>query len=354
MLMRTDLFVDRLSMTLDVPPRDQISLIHCLEGLMSQEILADAGPYSDLRKAYRHAFKFELANSTVTFQLEPYGTPAGTTRAAGARRFLRVQFNPAKARAEQFDVLGFIVEHLQAAVPSFTHQHLLMSASITGIDLTFDAFCRIESFDLFYILRAIATRRYSVLSAVDEQTLETSYHPNGLVNSKDYGKYDGDRYLVVYDKVTELRTCQIEGLSNSARGVYRRCAVTNRWIRYERPRTRFELSLNDVGNAANLLRMRNPFRRYTVRHLGAELRGLRQHEQQMFYDSCARRGLHQALSLIEDKSERKRFANAVRALPTPTWWEATRIWAELPHALALAFGVSVEVILQLIATHEAH
>ncbi|MGE0347703.1 hypothetical protein [Hydrogenophaga sp.] len=158
------------------------------------------------------------------------------------------------------------------------------------------------------------------------------YGPLALLNAIEIGRAKGDKYLRVYDKIVQLKNALLEGNSDPLER-YLPPARGRRTI----PHVRFELQLRDVGSLPDLLRMSNPWAGFTVRTIrGIAERGTG-HVFSWFLDSCRMRGVHAALSFIEDQRQRTKFANRVREASPPTWWDADAIWAELGDALQVAF-----------------
>lgn len=318
------LFIDWLALTIAVAPSSHVDVKNALEALVIQGHLSrEENRYSDLFKSYRYAYRIEFSDScSCIIQIAPHKPN---------HRFIRLEWNPNKAGRVCSDPMRRIMRVLSLCVPSYTPE-ILMRSNITRIDLSFDLpRVAIDSLIVFSTLRKFSSGRYL-------QSHET-FAPTGFLNSLEIGKKDGECYLLVYNKVLEENS-RLSGENLNHPG---RSRGPSGVPRIRATRTRFELRLRKVGSWANLFDMANPFERYTVRKL-VNLGGVRaDHHWQFFVDSCLRRGVQAALSLISTQRERDRYRKAIMELDPPIWWNPELLWQGLLRAVLEIIGSDDEI-----------
>lgn len=321
---RTQLEIDKLSATLDIPSNQRSLVIENLENLVIGESLLTriVNPYSDLRRSYRRAYALQLAPTQfLTIQVEPYSN-AGSTARSGAprRRFMRIEWNPWKANQGNPRAMALMLQIISRIIPDFSIS-MLQQCNITRIDFAFDVLgIPVDSFAISTTLRTSYSQRYV-------------YAPNGAAESMNLGISSSDRYFTIYDKNREQESAQKEGFRRTPG---RRRTASNR---VQRPRTRVELRLKDVGLPSELYERSNPYTLYTLRLLRQASIALPQHQRLHFSDSIRQRGAQAALSAIENQRERTRYRDAIRALEPPAFWNPEVIWSEMPAAVRRAFGI---------------
>lgn len=319
MAFRSSLFIDRLALTMDVCRGSRTRALLVAEGLEAQMLLVRSSR-RDLLLHYRHAYELRFGEEqTLTIQLEPKIAYRPEERQmARGHRFVRIDWNPNKARKADPHQWGRIYELLVELVPGFNMEYLLAHAMITRVDCSFDLHGQhVSGLQIFSLLRRAHTDHFH-------------NGPLGLVNSIGIGRYDGDKYLRVYDKRFEMQSAQIGRLA--------RPIENRRVVRRKRPWTRFELRLKDVGSFDALNSIRNPFSGYTVRILEQMARAATGYVDGWFIDSCRLRGVHAALSTIANQRTRTRYANIVRQIDPPEWWDADQIWSEMNAAMEEVFS----------------
>lgn len=164
----------------------------------------------------------------------------------------------------------------------------------------------------FTILRKPISGRFS--------EIRQEYGTTGKLNSMYLGRYDADRYLLIYDKTAETKNRQIGGIKMAARphpASYRPAS-----------RTRVELRLKDVGTCADFLALNNPYEHYTIRTYRMASDYRRDAQWIHFLDSCQLRGAQAALSLIENRRTRTLYRDSLRACTPPDWWTPPLLWDE--------------------------
>lgn len=319
---RTSLFVDRLTLTYDVPRNAHSDVLARIQGLINEDRLRPAYR-GDLRANYRLAYSYEFGNGAKLYlQAHPRGDEnASSARATRGRRFLRLDWNPRKARRLGGHRSDQVVNLLSELIPNFSYEDWVEDVCITRIDLAFDVRREpMNDLQVFSLLRRTFTGHYK-------------YGPYSLLNAIEIGRAWGDKYLRVYDKIVELKNALLEGNADPIE-----CYLPPLPGRRTIPHVRFELQLRDVGSIAGLLRMNNPWSGFTVRTIHAIATRGSGYMFAWFLDSCRTRGVHAALSFIENQRERSNFANRVREASPPAWWDADEIWAELGDALRAAFA----------------
>ena len=313
-MQRTPLFIDRLSITVNVPEQRRRDVILRAEGMGQQGLVdGEANPYSELLRSYRIAYHLQLGGgNTARVQMSP--------RQSGMR-FLRLEWNPSLSRVGGCAV---IVRFLTELLPDWSIEHL-SECNVTRIDLSFDVYrVHLDNLMIWRASHNPATRLY--------RTLEENYSRRGRLNSIRFGSPQSPQYLVAYDKLEERRSREIEGFSVSrvdARGqCSRRIAI---------PRTRFELRLVSTRRLDTLSEARNPFLDFHIARYGGAASVLEPHVATWFEDSVKARGMQAALARIPDRRLRRAVANASLSGEVPTWWEPERIWGELPEAIGRVF-----------------
>lgn len=285
---------------------------NALAGLEGSDELSSANRWSDLRRNYALAYRMVGLNSKslCTVQADPYelrqasftGMPLRSDR--GQRGFMRVEWNPSALGPLSKSRLSMLLETI---VPGYSAQLFLSTARVTRIDLSFDIYnVHPDSFLVFTPpLRKTVSVRYA-------------YGGEGGCNAIQIGSSTSDRQLLIYDKRLQL------DLQSRARTV----------PLLRRSRTRFELRLQ-ASSLQALMTGPNPFAQYVVVPKALmSTQGFKLHEVDFFLDSCIQRGAQAALSRIEDIRLRRKYAEALRAIPSPNWWQPSITWAQLPRALA--------------------
>lgn len=310
--MRSKLFIDKLSLTLNIPIADHGHVkgafdYACLDDRLERE----SNVHSELFKNYAHAYRLNFGPTCFcTVQLQP--------RRPG-HRFIRLEWNPNLAQAANPESIGMIHALLSECVPSYESIQLF-DARITRIDLAFDVYrTRVESVFISSLLRKNSSGQYVQLS---EEFLHTGY-----VNARYVGKPGSDKYLLIYDKDLEAANREIRPIP----------AIP----RYPIPRTRFELRLRNVGTLSQLAMQGNPWLAYSVTSR-MRVSGIKNDfAWQHFLDSCSYRGAQAALSMIPNRRKRTEYRNALYESTPPQWWNPEQIWRELVPAISSAWGLSL-------------
>jgi len=317
---RTSLFIDKLSFTYAVSPSDENSIIEEANEMANAGFLYRKSRYGDLLKNYRHAFGMEFGgNEGLIVQIGPRVPTIIVGGREVRRRFMRLEWNPAKAIAVAPNAPGMVSSLLSRLSPAISTESMVRTLRVTRVDLAFDIFGEpIDNIGVSGLLRKAYSGRYE-------------FSPLGGLNAIEIGKKENSRYLRVYDKLAEMRSRS----QDEHHPIYIR---TGNVFRRIQSRTRFELQLHKIGDLATLTRMKNPFAGFTVRTLHSLASGLSTHVESWMLDSCRRRGMQAALALIEDRRERAAYSRKILACEPPVWWDADAIWSEVPAALVAAFA----------------
>lgn len=317
---RTNIFIDKLNITYDVRRELHSRVLGAADGLAIDERLVRIYR-SDLLNNYQRAYEFEFGcGEKLKIQMHPWVShnPVAV-RASRGRRFIRLEWNPRKARLVDPHSWQCVMHLLSELIPGFTQDSLLNSACITRMDLAFDLYGQhVNALQIFSLLRRAFSGHYV-------------HGPAGTTNAIEIGRPDGDKYLRVYNKRLERQITQIEVIASPTIG--------SRVIRRRRSWTRFELQLRDVGSFARLEAMANPFAGFTVRTVDQIATLANGYIAGWFLDSCRFRGVHAALSTIQNQRARTKYANLVRQAEPPHWWDAEILWLEMPAALQEVFGL---------------
>lgn len=320
---RTSLFVDRATITVNVDTRHQANVDMCLEGLAGRGDLKQLHRSSTFNytKAYANA---DQGTQAIDIFIEV--KPRGTWRSTSAnpvkgthRRYLRVDWNPSRLSSTSANALK---EILEATGEERCEMGLPLRAVLTRIDLSFDVYGALAD-------------SFIVFSRPTRRTVSTQYEygGEGKVHAIYLGAKDSDRRLLIYDKARQLQ--ERWKSENGIVGLPILRGVLRRW----RPRVRFELRLKNASTVHGLLAQPNPFLAYSVTSSTALRSTPWTAELQHFLDSCQFRGAQAALSLIEDRRKRSRYAQFLSEPRAPEWWNPEQIWSEAPTALHAGFEV---------------
>lgn len=313
---RTELFIDKLSFTLQVERELRDSVVSAFEHeAITGNLLRVTNWSTGLLKSYSRAYQMPLGGEEkLSVQLVPYidDQEVGQVRRRN-RRFMRVEWNPTKAGV--VDRLSFqrIFGLLSRCIPNLSLERFFADASLTRVDISFDVF-------------GLRIDRLSVITTLRKPNSRFAMTPAGRMNSMEFGRPNSDRYLLIYDKRLELASRPRTSLPHGNQRVIRRV----------RERTRFELRLHDIGRLDGLFEEPNPLMQYTVREVSVLSQKFPAHLLAYFSDSCLRRGMQAALSLIENRRERASYVSLLREHSPPRWWDPVQIWGELPNAIRRA------------------
>lgn len=282
---RTPVFIDKLSLTLHVPTDEQDTVTENFHQTHLEGVEIERIQFGEALKTYQYAWRLNLDNGE--FCLIQHSPRRGRSN------FLRIEFNPAKVGRIGCDA---VFQLLARSIPSFASA--LQNARVTRIDIAFDVDHPISRLLVFDTPRKQVSRTFTT---------------QGELNALTIGSLESDRYLLVYDKRLEDEVC-------SGR-------IT------ARIKTRFELRLRDLSSFADLGRINNPLMNYTVRELDFALAQQSTHEWKWLLHASSVIGAQAALSLIQNRTVRRRIRDALRTIPTPSWWNPESIWSEVPAAL---------------------
>jgi len=269
---------------------------------------------------YRHGGQWQLRSNdegTVLVHWKPR-TAEGRE---STKRYLRIECNPAKLHR---GCIQTIYRRLEPWLgEAMTFENFVQEVRFTRFDLTFDIKAPIEEMIFFHLLRKTNSYTYTYPAS--------KFTPHGTIRQHTIGAPNSDRQATLYDKNEEsgkAATCGVySGYCTTLEG--RQIPVLRRIV----PRTRFELTLKKVNSLNELLSLKNPFENYNFKQFIMLRHSLPKHKFLFFLDSCRVRGAQAALSLIDDQRERTRYANAIKEVPNPSWWDPNVIRNELPRAL---------------------
>lgn len=283
---RKPLLVDKISLTLPSTTEVHDAIVENLYELQFNDENVERVIYGDLLKNYLYAIKLNFDSGEHC-----------TTQYSPRRRrtnFVRIEYNPSKVEPED---IRYLYTLLQACIPDFSES--LLRARITRLDLAFD-------------LPVIEVSRILVFDT-PRKLVSRTFQTNGKLNALSIGSQESDRFLLVYDK----------GLERAIRGERIVAQIT----------TRFELRLKDLNGWSELQLISNPFAHYTVLEFQNAMEVSDDHIWQWFIHATNVIGAQAALSLIENKTARKRYRDLLKARQNPSWWNPDEIWAEVPQAL---------------------
>lgn len=321
MSVRSDLFIDRLSLTLRIDSSEHCAVKGNLDGLVADGLLVqEQDRFSEFLKSYRYAYRLMFGEGYFcAIQIFPHKRGA---------RFMRLEWNPNKAERVCSNAMERIARVLARCIPSYSAA-VLLDANFTRIDLTFDL--RGIPVDSFFVNAALRKNYSSQYTQLHEK-----FGVSGQLNAREIGRPESDQYLLIYDKSLHAEIQQIRMnpsfAINSIRGAWPR--------RIRLSQTRFELRVRRVGSYEQLFNLPNPFARYTVvSRINAG--GIKSdHHWKFFMAACEKFGAQAALSMIENRRERKRYLDAMRVAAPPAWWNPSEIWGELPNAIYRALGIA--------------
>lgn len=278
---------------------------------------------SGLLKIYSIAYSLEFGGGeSLVIQMAPWEGLRASGEASHRRRFLRCEWNPAKASLANAFSSARIGEVLGHLIPGFSSTRWHQNMHVTRLDLAFDLYrVSLDGICISALLRRAFSGIYT----------HHRYGAGGRRTGLEIGKPDSDCYLRVYDKNLERQYRQNGGLVRTpARNI-----TASRVLRRTRSCVRFELQLRDVGLLERLGAMSNPYDRYTVREISGGVQN--DHVFGWFLDSCRLRGMQAALSTIANQRQRTAYIRLVRETAPPPWWNAETLWREVPAAIGGAF-----------------
>lgn len=317
---RTALFVDKITLTQSIPrPLQNEVLTEAASLALDGELTLKSRNSPTLAGPYRYAYARQLTQmGELLIQLAPWDDYRDDTRPR--RSFMRLEWNPSKS-PNATETATQVQSILNRIVPHLEFSSIIDTANLTRIDLAFDVLgTKLDQLCVYSLLRRNYSDRYK-------------YSPYGNLIFQGLGKPNGDRYLRIYDKTEEARSSRIGGFRRSTTSI-----PPVKRVRRTHARVRFELQVRDLGQWDRLVGLSNPFENYIVRQLrSAAFSQSKNHELFWLADSIFRRGGQAALSLIEDRRTRARYANLIQEMEPPLWWDPEALWEEVPAAIARVF-----------------
>lgn len=297
---RKALVIDRVSATVPISDKNEQSEIDSRIKFIGRHW---DGAYAGYVKpaGYKLAYRLHVANdqsSTMTVHakpVDPYNS------------YLRVEYNPAKANQVR---LRSYLEHI---LPGGWKRYV-SEAFCTRIDLAIDVVGVQVSELLVYWPGMRHSRQYFASGKMYEDC---------LVLTREVGKYGGERFLTVYDRVRHLPKANMYFDKKESES---ECDIT-----------RFEVRVRPYTKWNGVEAMGNVFSELEVTSLSAFV-GQKDQEFGTFLMLCKAYGAQYALQRLDGKKRalyRSRIANAY----TP-WWSPAGIWKGFAPALVQHLGPS--------------
>lgn len=315
------LFVDRLSVTLEVPVCEREETKARLEELSNDGVInRERYRSSKLLIGYRKAFRIPLGEGySCVLQIEPHGKYKGS-------RYMRLEWNPHRAGRVALNPPQIIKDVLRFCVPSYTEDYLL-NGRYTRLDFAFDLYrVPVESIIVFTLLRRSVSGRYYSPREVYDKT--------GYLNSQEIGDPESDRYLLIYDKRAERIYRKFEGNDE----VYWNL-MNGSSVRRLVPITRFEIRLRDIEDIRDFVHHgENPFENYEVQVFQNLPQVRDDFFRSLLIDAAKKAGAYAVVSREKDRRKRKQLKEFLLEGPPPSWWNPMHLWEQAPTAIANAIG----------------
>lgn len=288
------LFIDKISLTLDVPKQKQIEIVSKLKILNDNH-----GLYFKHSSTYKYSVNISLDDimgnpSKIIFQCAP--TTANKNKKI---RFIRVEWNPSKINS------SVVKSTLNQILPGIFHS-LQSEGNITRIDLATDIKHVKPGNLLFY---------YPYIQC------SQNYFKSGRIESAYLGTKDSDRQIVLYDKKEEQKK-------------------KNKKLPFPYPLplldlTRLEIRIRKAMSFAELLKIENPFANLQLRVSKTPNTGAGFDEYRLFRRLCIWEGVAQALKQLSSKEKQTKYLNRIMS-ELNEFWDPATLWLGLPTALEQA------------------
>lgn len=287
----SDMFCDRLVFTIDYQkPADQLQVVKTMQEFCSQKM--QVKQHFGLRYKHR-VFVYQGAYpSTMQMLIEYLPKVSGLS-------FFRIDFNPAHCDMDM--VKALLLNVLPGGLAD-----LPLKAKVTRIDLTVD----VEGVHIDCLLAAYPGMQVSRIYCKSGKT-ETMY----------LGCYEGAKLAVLYDKVQQVKRRNAKMHLNTALP--------------PDPTTRVELRLRPDMDLLQLTELDNPFQKLIISSWPM-VKGQEDQIWKLFIAVAQSRGLHDALLMIKDKNERKKYRDRI-VTAAPAWWLPHKVWEIWPKVLADVF-----------------
>lgn len=292
----SELKLDKLSLTL---PIENEVIKEGIRDYLSEAAHGQSSRIFPVRSGARYGSAFQLRltpEESCNIQIDPYRR---------GHNYMRLEFNPAKLGESGCSVLREFLEGLLGT----DYTDAIRGCRITSIHFAIDLYrLNIENISVFKRTR-VGSHAY--------------FTEEGKLSSLTLGSLKGGTCIYIYDKEREQRD---KGRPSIAT-----------------PKTRIEIRLRPKCSPQELQSIANLFDELTI----VEYRSLSdfssEHAWIWFLDSCRTRGTTAALALISDPKTRRRWANRIREIAPPAWWNPTAIWDQLGDALSRVQLFNIDV-----------
>jgi len=287
----SDLFCDKLTITIDYKsPADQQQIAENIKEFIDAK--GHAKHYPGIQ--YKHRVFVYSGDYPSTLQvLAEYGPKMS------GLNFFRFDFNPAQVDMEWIE--WFLLTVLPGGVDDIVDK-----GRVTRIDLSVD-------------LTGIHVD--SLLAAYPGMQVSRVFCKSGRTETLYLGGTEGAKFVVLYDKVQQVKH------QNAKWHVDKPLPPS--------PTTRIEIRLRPDAALVQLAEMENPFQKLII----APLKLVPEHDEllwRLFVAVAQMRGAQDALLMIDDKNQRKKFRDGIKA-GVPAWWHVEKLWKEWPIVLRKTF-----------------
>jgi hypothetical protein len=292
----SELFIDRLCMTLDIPKSHHAATI---ANFKKAEDCGDGE--KPKKKVGKYDYSLHLTGDTEEGQILIQCSPSNPSY-----RFFRIEFNPSKAN------LWNLKKNINNIVPG-GYENLMNTGLVTRIDFTVD----ISYLD--------AT---DIIASHSKIEVESLYAKNGSIESKYLGASSSNHQTLLYDKVAEI----VHSNKKKPKGLKSQ-VPPNKLLRVEYRHLKSYCTLQEHET------LKNPFVDLTLIAF-PELKSEKQYDPlwTLFLVTCRYKGVKNALSYFNE-NDKAIYLKRLKAEGKTDWWNPKKIWEGLPAAIASLMNV---------------
>lgn len=287
----SDLFCDKLTITIDYKSKaDQQHIANNMKEFIDAKGHVKHYPGSQ----YKHRVFVYSGDYPSTVQVLVEYAPK-----VSGLNFFRFDFNPAHVDMEWVE--WFLLFVLPGGIDDIVDR-----GQVTRIDLSVD-------------LTGIHVD--SLLTAYPGMQVSRVFCKSGKTETLYLGGTEGAKFVVLYDKVQQVKH------QNAKWHVNKPLPVS--------PTTRIEIRLRPDAALVQLAAMQNPFQKLII----APLDSVPAQDELLwrFFVAVAQiRGAQDALLMIDDKYQRKKFRDGIKT-GIPAWWDIEKLWKQWPTVMRESF-----------------
>ncbi|GFO58752.1 hypothetical protein GMST_10770 [Geomonas silvestris] len=292
------LFVDMLTMTLDIPEKDHGTVIAKFQ---------KAKENGDGKWIKKTAYQFCLKLSGVDeADILVECCPTTSKNDKNSYRFIRIEFNPAKVN------LPNLRKNIDFIIPG-GYALLMKQGIVTRIDLTVDA-SYLDATD--------------VVAMNPKVKVERHYAKNGTIETKYLGASSSNKQTVLYDKVAHLKH-----LNAKKEKALKTPLPPHNIFRIEQRLLKLNCTLNAVAS------LPNPFTDLTlIAYPGAKLTDAYSPLWTLFLSACRFEGVNAALQHLSPEHQEE-FKRRLHKEGRSDWWKPGKVWEGVSAAIKVILTV---------------